>query len=155
MGSEDGQNSDSKKECLTIKQDNNASAISAFNGPSIPMTSTSETEGDQQNTPPEDVLVITISGTCLGSNGDRHAKFEEAPDIEPISSSDSFIREMHKVITLEDEPTDSGSETEVMSCHVAAGIKEETTISSTSANVEDLVEGMKNLFSQQEEVLAI
>ena len=48
MGSKDGQNSDSKKEeCLTIKQDtpNNASAGSASSGPSIPVASTSETEG--------------------------------------------------------------------------------------------------------------
>ena len=39
------------------------------------------------------------------------------------------------------------------SCHVAIGIKEETTTSSASANVEDLIE-IGNLLSQQE-VLAI
>ena len=97
MGSKDGQNSDSKKvECLTIKQDipNNASAVSASRGPSISVTSTLETEGD------------------------RRAEFEEAPDIVSICSSDSFIIETHKVITLEDEPTDPGSELEVMSRHM-------------------------------------
>ena len=82
-----------------------------------------------------------------GSNGDHRTKFGETPDIVLISSSDSFITETNEVITLEDEQTDVGSEPEVTSCHVAAGIIEETTISSTSANIEDVVEGMRNLFS--------
>ena len=99
--------------------------------------------------------VITINDTSSGSNGDCHAEFEEAHDIVTVSSSDSFIVETHEVITLEDEPTNPGSELEVISCHVAAGIREEITISSTSADVEDMVEGMRNLFSQQEEVIAI
>ena len=41
------------------------------------------------------------------------------------------------------------------SCHVAAGIIEETAISSASADMENIVEGMGNPFSQQEEVLVI
>ena len=75
-------------------------------------------------------------------------KFKEAPDIVPINSSNKFIIETHEVIALEDEPTDPGSEPDVTSCHVAASIREETTASSSSANVEDVVEGMENLFSQ-------
>ena len=56
---------------------------------------------------------------------------------------------------MEDEPTDLGSELELTSCHVAAGIREEIATSSTFADVEGMVEGMRNLFSQQEEVMAI
>ena len=73
----------------------------------------------------------------------------------PISSSDLFITETHEDITLEDESTDPGSEPEVTSCHVVVGIIEKTTTSSASTDMEDVVEGMGNLFSQQEKVLAI
>ena len=79
---------------------------------------------------------------------DHYIEFEGALDIVPISSSDSFITETHEVITLEDELTYPGSEPEVISCHVAAGIIEETTTSSASVDMEDVVEGMGNLFSQ-------
>ena len=72
-----------------------------------------------------------------------------------ISSSDSLVIETHEVITLEDEQTDHESEPEVTSCHVAAGIIEETETSSTSVDTEDVVEGIGNLFSQQDEVLVI
>ena len=44
------------------------------------------------------------------------------------------------------------------SCHIAAGIIEETATSSASVDMVDMeyaVEGMRNLFSQQEEVLAL
>ena len=87
------------------------------------MITTSGTKDDQQNTPPKDVLAIIISDTFSGSNGDRPAEFEEAPDIVTVSSSDSFITETHEVITLEDEPKDPVSKPGVTSCHVAAGIK--------------------------------
>ena len=40
-------------------------------------------------------------------------------------------------------------------CQVATSIKEETTTSFAFADVEDLVERMRDLFSQQEKVLAI
>ena len=75
-----------------------------------------------------------------GSNGGHRAEFEEAPNIVPISSSDLFSTETHEVITLEDEPTDPGSEPDVTSCHMATGIIEETTTSSASAYVEDAIE---------------
>ncbi|XXG88465.1 hypothetical protein AAC387_Pa12g0671 [Persea americana] len=119
IGLGDGQDGGSQKEeCIITKQDipNNAPAVPASSGPSTPMISTSETKNNQQNTPPEDVLVITISDMSSGSDGDHHVEFEEAPDILPISSSYSFITETYEVITLEDEPTDPGSEPEVTSC---------------------------------------
>ncbi|XXG69249.1 hypothetical protein AAC387_Pa06g2170 [Persea americana] len=141
----DGQDDNSKKEeCLTIKQDilHKVLVVSISSGPSTPAISTSKTKDDRQNTLPEDVLVIIISDTSSGSDGDHRAEFEEAPDIVPISSSDSFIIETHEVITLEDESTNPGSEPEVTSCHMATGIREAITPSSASADVEDVVEGI-------------
>ena len=150
VGLKDSQDGSSKQDIP-----NKVLVVSTFSGPSTLVISISGTKDDRQNTSPKDVLVITISGTSSGSDGDHCSEFEEAPDIVPISSSDSFITETHKVITLEDEPTDLGSEPEVTSCHVAAGIIEETATSFASADMEDVVEGMRNLFSQQEEVMAI
>ena len=121
--------------------------VSTSSGLSTPVTSTSGTKDDQQNTPPKDVPVITISDTSSGSDGDHHAEFKEAPDIVLTSSSNSFITETNEVITLEYETTNPGNEPEETSCHVATGIREETTTSSSSADVEDVVEGMRNLFS--------
>ncbi|XXG41771.1 hypothetical protein AAC387_Pa01g2169 [Persea americana] len=133
------QNSGSKKEEPSTNEHQS--------GLLAPVISILDTESDRQNTQPEDVLVITISDTSLGSIGDHRVEFEEAPNIVPVSSSDSFIIETHEVITLEDEPTDTGSEPEIRSCHVAAGIKEEVTTSSTSINEEDLNEGVSTFFS--------
>lgn len=115
------------------------------------MISASETEGDRQNTPPEDVPIVAISDTSSGSNGDHRPEFEEALDIVPISSSNSFITEAHEVVTLEDEPTDPRSEPEVTPCHVATSKKEEATTSSASVDMKDLTEEIGNLFSHQEE----
>ena len=49
---------------------------------------------------------------------------KKLPTLFSISSSDSFVTEAHKVITLEDEPTDPGNKPKV-TCHVATGIIEE------------------------------
>ena len=62
-----------------------------------------------------------------------------------ISSLDLFITETHEVITLEDEPTDPEREPEVMSCHMAAGMREETTTFSAFVDVKDAAKGMANL----------
>ena len=107
------------------------------------------TKRDQQNTPPEDALVITISDTSLGSNGHHCVEFEDAPDAVPVSSSNSVIIGTPEVITLEDELADPESELKVTSSHVATSMKEEATTSFASAGKEDLVEGMSNLLSQQ------
>eukprot|EP00268_Persea_americana_P011078 TRINITY_DN14606_c0_g2_i1.p2 TRINITY_DN14606_c0_g2~~TRINITY_DN14606_c0_g2_i1.p2 ORF type:complete len:284 (+),score=65.01 TRINITY_DN14606_c0_g2_i1:3752-4603(+) len=150
VGLKDGQDGSSKKEeCLTIKQDipHKVPVASASNGLSTPAISPSETKDDRQNTLSEDVPVILISDTSSVLDGDHHAEFEQAPDIVPISSSDPFITETHEVITLEDEPIDSGSEPKVMSCHEAASMKEETTTSSVSVDMEDVAKGMTNLLS--------
>ena len=53
----------------------------------------------------------------------------------------------HMRLSPKDEPTDHGSEPEVTSYHVATGVIEETTTSSAFADLEDVVEGMGNLFS--------
>ena len=98
---------------------------------------------------------ITISDASSGSYGDHRVEFEEGPNIVPINSSDLFVIETQEVITLEDETTDPGSVPEVTSCHMATGIREETTTSFASADVDDIVKGMENLFSQQEEVMVI
>ncbi|XXG69294.1 hypothetical protein AAC387_Pa06g2201 [Persea americana] len=158
VGLKDCQGDSSKKKHYVItKQDvpNEMPSISVASDPSTKMTSTSEITDDQQNTPPEDVLGIIISDTSSGSNEDRRVEFKKAPDVVTFSSSDSFIIETHEVITLEAEPTNPRSEPKVTSCHVAAGIREVITTSSTSIDMEDMVEGMRNLFSQQEEVMAI
>ena len=153
VGLKDSQGGSSKKEdCIIIKQD---IPNKMPTGPSTLVISTSGIKDDRQNTPLEDVLVITINDTSLRSDRERRLEFEEAHDIVTFSSSDSFITETHRVITLEVEPTDLGSEPEVTLCHVAVGIREEITTSSTSADVEDIGKGMRNLFSQQEEVMAI
>ena len=138
------------KEYIITKQDipNKVLVISTSSGLSTLVISTSGTKDDRQNVQPKDVPVITISDTSSGSDGDHLTEFEEALDIVLISSSNTFITETHKVITLEDEPIDLGSEPEVTSCHVATRIIEETATSSASANMEDVVEGMGNLFSQ-------
>ena len=115
--------------------------IFASTSPTTPIVSTLETKGNQQNTPPKDVLVITISDTSSGSDGDPRPEYEEAPDVVPINSLDSFNTEAHEVITMKDEPMDPGSELEVTSHNVVTGIKGETTTSSTSADAKDLVEG--------------
>lgn len=56
--------------------------------------------------------------------GEHRVEFEEALDVVLVNSSDSFITGTPEVVTLEDEPTYPGSEPELTSCHVAAGIKE-------------------------------
>ena len=112
------------------------------NGPSTLGISTSEAKDDQQNTPSEDALVITISGTASGFNGDHRAELEDTPDNVIVSYLDLFITKTHGVITLEAEPADHGSEPKVTSCHVATSIREEITTSFISANVEDMAERM-------------
>ena len=93
---------------MTTKQDipNKVPIVFTSGGPSTPGISTSRTKDDRQNTLLEDVPVITISDTSSGSDGEHSVEFEDAPDIVPISSSDSFITETHEVITLEDETID-------------------------------------------------
>lgn len=161
------QNSNSKKEEPSVATDEPAStdhrggipgetpATSTPSGLPIPMISISDSESDQQNTSPKDLLVITINDRSLRSSGDHRAEFEDAPDVVSVRSSDSTITGTPKVIALEDESTDLESEPEVTPCHVAVTRKEEATTSSASASEEDLVEGMSNLFSEQEKVLAI
>ncbi|XXG86212.1 hypothetical protein AAC387_Pa11g1147 [Persea americana] len=109
VGLKDDQGGSSrKKDCEITKQDvpNKMLIIYVFSGLSTLMTPTSEIKDDRQNTPPEDVLVIIISDMSSGSDEDCCAEFKEAPEVLIICSSESFIKETHKVITLEAEPTD-------------------------------------------------
>ena len=107
---------------------------------------------DQQNTPLEDVLDIAISDTPLEPSRDRRVASNDTTGDVPISPPSSVVKRAPQVVIVADESTYLGSELKVISCYVATGTKEETTTSSASANVEDLVEQMGNLFSQQEEV---
>ena len=120
-GSQGG--SSKKDDCLITKQD-----ILTIFTPSSPSTlriSISEIKDVRQNTPPEDMLVITISNVSPRSDENCHAELEDALDNVRVSSLDSSITEAHG-FTLEAEPIDSESELEVISCHVATGIREET-----------------------------
>ena len=99
----DSQGGSSKKEdCIITNQDIPNKMLTVF---STLVISTWGIKDDQQNTLLEDVIAITISDTSSGSDGDRHAEFNEAPDIVAVSSSNSFIIEIHKIITLGVGPT--------------------------------------------------
>ncbi|XXG62972.1 hypothetical protein AAC387_Pa05g1254 [Persea americana] len=73
VGLEDSQGGSSKKEdCIITKQDipNKMPIVSTSSGPSTLVISTSRIKDDRQNTPLEDVLVITISDSSSGSDED-------------------------------------------------------------------------------------
>ncbi|XXG82261.1 hypothetical protein AAC387_Pa10g0247 [Persea americana] len=132
-------------DCLVIKQD----TLETFtpSGPSTLGISTLEIKDDQWNTLSADTLVITINYTTSRPDRDHRARLEDTLDNVIVNSLGSVTTKTYGVITLEVELANLWNEPEVTSCHVAIGIGEEITTSSMSTDVEDIVEGMRNLFS--------
>lgn len=76
-----------KEEPLTIGHkrsvSSNVPATATPNDLPILVISISDSESDNENTPPEDVSVITISDTSSGSSGDHRPEFKDALDVVP------------------------------------------------------------------------